>query len=355
MSAATEQTPLVEADAASYGSSPEDLEDRFVEDLEESAYTATMMVLVRDSQKIAAGSKHKQVRTLRMLCALLLLWILISIQIFLLIEIKIFVTSPSVGAIREAYNHYEHVMYNDHVRDTGWGFHVGVGGPDGPHYHVENFNKLTPGQQDTICQIPFSQWDYLACILLIWSLTIVGELKICTSQLYWLWVIPNVDLSHSMKREEIADYDGKDDIILGLPRSMKALIASLLILPRIFIAVILCWLGCRWLAATLDFQEVLINAVALEFIIALNYVIYEKLTSDRSKRELSNTKLDVRHEGGQEPTAASYVGSLAWGALGAFWVWYYIFRFQMVLPGYQWDVKIACKAANAEKYSFWKI
>ena len=46
---------------------------------------------------------------------------------------------------------------------------------------------------------------------------------------------------------------------------MKAIITFLVLLPRFGIACYLLWLGCRWLTATNNFADLILNAVALEF------------------------------------------------------------------------------------------
>lgn len=63
-------------------------------------------------------------------------------------------------------------------------------------------------------------------------------------------------------RDAVVESDGECEIIVGLTRPLKALLMSTCILPRYFIDVYLLWLGCRWLAATPSFGDLLLNAVS---------------------------------------------------------------------------------------------
>lgn len=63
-------------------------------------------------------------------------------------------------------------------------------------------------------------------------------------------------------RDAVVESDGECEIIVGLTRPIKAMLMSTCILPRYFIDVYLLWLGCRWLAATPSFGDLLLNAAA---------------------------------------------------------------------------------------------
>jgi len=322
-----------------------------MDDFEETSYSATLAISVLDLNKMAMGSRSVAVgtRITRMSLSLLMLWILISIQVFLLINIKTFVTSPAVRKIRQHYNKFEHIMYQGHVDESGYGFALGRGGPNGPYYRPAMFDYLSKEDKETICQIPFSQWKYLGIVLVIWSLTIIGEIKSAVNQMFWVFNVPVLPMEKA-----IVDGDSECTII-GMPCYMKVIIIIFLVVPRLLIACVLCWLGCRWLSATLDFAEVLINGVALEFIITLNELLYDKLISARNKRELQHLKMELPAGTFDKPSAFSYLSTFAWGILGVTWVYMYLTKLQMVLPGYQWDVRPVCQAWIEERYNFWRI
>jgi len=328
----------------------EDAEKRDNDDIEESAYSGAFAMLMRDSVHIARGSHYALIRYTRMLTSMLILWLLIAIQLYLLIQIKTFVTSPAVQEIRTIYADFEHTMYDGHVKDTGYGFKVGIGGTEGPHFNPARFKDLSDSVRSAACLIPFSQLHYLRVILFIWALSIAGELRVCFNQMRWILCVKSAPLA-----EATAEDDDGNFIVNALPNFMKVLMTTLLVLPRALIACVLLWLGCRWLSATLSFADVLVNAIALEFVVGLNMLIYYQLMSNRNQRDVRNTKLCVRHEDSIEPQFVSFFGGLIWVVLAFGWVEFYLNYFQMVLPGYNWDVKGVCADWIASRFDFWRL
>jgi len=330
------------------------------EEIEETAYTGAMATIIKDMQHLLkqGGSKHPFPRVARILFSILVLVILITIQFYVLITIKTFVTSPAVRSIRQVYDTYERTMYHGHVKDTGWGFALGIGGKEGPFFDPTQFSKLDNDLKGSLCLIPFSQPAYLSLILFIWSLAVIGELKACWTLCRWLQVIPtDDDISKSMQKHD-AGGDEEFHVIVGLPIWFKSGLLFAVIVPRFLASMILFWLGCRWLSATLDFTEVLINAIALEFVISLNSVIYHQLVSDRSKRDLGKLRLHVKRDGntyGKGPTIENFIGTFGWALFAVLWIYLYLSHFQMVLPGYQWDVRGPCSPWVAKRFNFWRI
>merc|ERR1719262_1056172 len=93
---------------------------------------------------------------------------------------------------------------------------------------------------------------------------------------------------------------------------IKAIIIFTILIPRCIIAAILLWLGCRWLTATNDFNDLLLNAVALEFILLLKELLYHTLVPNRNKHDLSKTKISIEHEAGP-PNPCDFLGAFVWG------------------------------------------
>lgn len=121
-----------------------------------------------------------------------------------------------------------------------------------------------------------------------------------------------------------------------------------MILPRLGVSAVLLWLGCRWLTATSSFSDLILNAVALEFIVGTKDLLFDRLVSNRNKRELRRTKLNVRAEG-TTPTYMSLLGSYVWGFVAILWVALYVHVFQQVLPDYNWDIRDMCGTWMAER------
>merc|ERR1719464_1618964 len=83
---------------------------------------------------------------------------------------------------------------------------------------------------------------------------------------------------------------GEDNevVIRSLTSPVKALLLAVVFLPRVVLCSVLLWLGSRWLTATQSFGNLLVNAVALQFILSLKDLLYTTVPS-RHQRETSST------------------------------------------------------------------
>merc|ERR1712151_996027 len=140
---------------------------------------------------------------------------------------------------------------------------------------------------------------------------------------------------------ELRESESRSVTILGLPCWMKALLVSLVLLPRILVAGILLWLGSRWLTATADLEDVLLNALSLEFILFLREPLYKVFVSNRNKHETINTY--ILPVSGQTPASTCFfIGTFWWGLAAVGWAFFYVSYGQVVLEDYKWDVATVC-------------
>merc|ERR1719195_984998 len=131
-------------------------------------------------------------------------------------------------------------------------------------------------------------------------------------------------------------------LVVGLTRPLKAFIAVVFLVRQATTAVLL-WLGCRWLAATPNFSDILLNAVALEFILMLKELLYNSMVSLRSRRETTST-LILPVENAAAFRFSVQARQSMWGIAALAWVVIYITWFQRVLPLYNWDVHEVCRS-----------
>merc|ERR1719474_140670 len=123
---------------------------------------------------------------------------------------------------------------------------------------------------------------------------------------------------------------------------MKATLTVLVIIPRFAITMYLLWVGCRWLLATNNFADLILNAVALEFVLCLKDVMYLAIVSRRN--------MLIKPANATEPESmAVLIGTVAWAFIAAAWVlgfmgWPGRNGFQHVLVDFQWDVHEVCSA-----------
>mmetsp|Transcript_49542 Transcript_49542/g.150794 ORF Transcript_49542/g.150794 Transcript_49542/m.150794 type:complete len:307 (-) Transcript_49542:20-940(-) len=258
------------------------------------------------------------------------------------IIIRLFVSAKSVWRIREVYDAYEMHMYG---QESGRHFTTTKGYRRGfpEFFQADLFHTLDAETKESVCSIPLSRPDFAGLILFIWTLTCIGELR-ASAELFQRLVWNTGRATERFVNVELLSTSGHPVFVLqGFGRSAKALVVSLILIPRVVITCVLLELGSRWLLATDDFESLMLNGVALAFIKDMKDLVYSTLVSTHDKRELELTQIALSDaEKRQRTTIQSLCKATCWGILAVIFVWSYIFCFQPVLPDYQWDVHRVC-------------
>jgi len=319
--------------------------------VEEDTYGFALASLIRDWQQIAEGTSSVALRATRIGFALGLLFFTTFLQLFIMYFVKTLVIAKWVTDIREDYSQYQAHMYGAEGTFLNInGKHRGVDG----NFQPGNFNSLDEGLKGRVCNIAFSQPWFFASVLLIWTLTVISEIRNILAVFRSL--ILNTKNIEDMK-DALADLDPDIDdddpenawVIDGLTCLVKTIITLFVIVPRLLLTCVLLWLGCRFLAATNDFGEMVLNAIALEFVLVLKDLLYSTIVPDRNKREISHIQIKPSSKV-DHASFWAYLGTFTWALIAIAWIIFYIFHFQMVLPMYKWDVKGPCTNYIKHRY-----
>jgi len=239
-------------------------------------------------------------------------------------------------------------MYTQTYRSHN-GKHRGVDGT----FNRAAFATLQRHEQEAACQIPLSQPDFFFIVLCIWSLTCMSEMRKSVNLFQSL--IMNTENCQSMGDSLTTSEEG-ELLIARLTINLKVLIMALVIIPRVSITCYLLWLGCRWLLATTDFGDLILNAVALEFILMLKDLLFSSLVTLRNKLDLGRTKVMPRFAK-EGATITAFTRTIIYGVMSVLWVVIYMglppgylpafvshhfHGLQTVLPDYKWDVHDVC-------------
>jgi len=331
----------------------------------EDMYGFALTSLFRDLRMISLERGEPCLRRGRLIASQVFILLCIFTQAFLLMQTKLLVTSMHVHEIRELYDKFEWHMYGEKEEHT-W---LTVNGKHrGYHkfFKPENFDTLEDDVKGNICLISLSRPYFFMIILTIWSLTCLGEAKACCDQAWSIFCTPAVsNMKYSLLglptyagpaalklkdrlpqalQERVENLSPNERLVVGMTKVVKTYVLACIMLPRLLITLFLLWLGCRWLLATSGFEDVLLNAVALEFILVLKDLLYNTVLPERNKREVQNTSMlpfggDVK----EKASCSKYFGSFALFGLAVIWVYLYTFYLQQVIPGYNWDVRGVCR------------
>mmetsp|Transcript_65106 Transcript_65106/g.204032 ORF Transcript_65106/g.204032 Transcript_65106/m.204032 type:complete len:216 (-) Transcript_65106:45-692(-) len=159
-------------------------------------------------------------------------------------------------------------MYANHAKLTRYGFQRGLPGffdrERSPHV-PEHIDK------ESICSVPLSRPSFSLCVLLVWTLTVAIDLR---KILFYAELLLVRQETTSSIQGMLKHRQDRTVLLKGLTRHFKAMLLLVIFVPRLAIDIALLWLGCRWLAATASFSDLLLNTVALEFIMLLKDVVY---------------------------------------------------------------------------------
>lgn len=320
-------------------------------ELEADTFGMSVCAITRDSYFMSLEGASCA-RIVRLFVAIFLVILTISIQVFLLMKIKEFVSARAVHDIREAYDTYELAIYGEkHTTLTKHGNHRGIPSSMPPlDVAMKRLNGMSEDDRDDACRIPLSQPTFFGVILLVWTLTCLAELRKAVTleeQIIMLKTVPSMAEAMRQGEDEKSSSDG---VIEGMTLPMKIIITLVMFIPRVLITLYLLWVGCRWLLATTDFSDLIMNALALEFILLMKDTLYVALMPARNHLDLQLTLIEP-YPKKMRPAVFSFANSLVLLGIASLWVDLYMTRVQQVLPEYQWDVHDVCSNYIKERFS----
>ncbi|CAK0875448.1 unnamed protein product [Prorocentrum cordatum] len=308
-------------------------------ELQGNVYSAGIAsVIMQIDAKNKGGGDDKVKGAVRIIIAAAVVLLAIGLQVFLVIKVKSLVCAKSVHAIREIYSEYEEHMYSQ-TDLTVNGKHRGKG----PEFFLpDNFDSLDDEIKEDVCQFPLTQPDFLFSILFMWTATIFNEVRKCFNWARRFIMITGTDYSatHVQVTHDSEKYglDEGTTGLTGLSKLMKTIIGVLFFVQAIT-ALFLLWVGCRWLTATPCFSDLILNGLALTFIVEIKDMLYEHLLPRLFQEETEVIR--VRRE-----SLSMHWGTLLvpvlWTVASALWVSLYMACLQQVLPNYRWDIKGPC-------------
>jgi len=209
-----------------------------------------------------------------------------------------------------------------------------------------------------LCNLAMSKVGFTLAVVFIWTARMLGELRSCERLARDLHHIANLPRGGSFKDMvlEKNNDDGDEDHLVHLSCIARTTIYILVVIPKFAIAVVLLLIGCSWLAATESFSDLILNALALEFIIGVDELVYDNFAPQCMQDRISTTKIVHPHKSsGADKTDAeeriwAYWKSLFYMAVCFSWAYFYLNKFQQVIPGFTHDIQEHCGGWFAKDY-----
>jgi len=332
--------------------------------LDEDTFGMAVVALVRDSYFL---SRHPHLgrcsRLTRIATTLMVLFMTVGFQVFILSEIKRFVSSKAVHDIRNAYEKFENATYlcPEHPENCFRTFtNHNRGRPESkPSEEVmyQRLSSMPETDQLEACSIPLSQPYFFFAVLVVWTTTVLREVRSTyTSTMRIVSIRTTLNMANALLYED-ADDDGRaadaahshKATIVGLTRDFKIFFVWMQVM-RLGIALYLLWIGCRWLLATNQFSDLILNAVALEFVLCLKEMFYTALMPERNKVDLIDT-IVPQYPRTMPASSNTFMQTIFYVVVSFVWVILYMRYFQQVLPSYNFDVHAPCVRYIVHRYA----
>jgi len=304
------------------------------------------LILANHADDQESGCERQLRYGCRFVLAMLLTLSTIFLQLYLTAMTKMIVTPDSVRELREAYGQYEVVMYDNHTQLTPFGHHRGIEG----FYNVSLYTNLGKDEMHEICDCALAQPLFLSAILLVWTVTCLAYMRQTvgfTIRLLMLGTTPSMKDRGVLKAElHKGKPTGKHEVV-AVTICIKVVMVCVVQLPVLAMNVFLLWIGCRWLVATLGFGTILLNAVALEFVLNLHEIFYRAIVPYTMKISLASIMIPQGAKASEKPSWWNMFSAFGLLILAVLWTGLYI-KIQRVLPGYNWDIAPACTLFMAQ-------
>lgn len=314
-------------------------------DLLEDSWHMGIIAIVKDLPDIIdktdeMTSVRRYAAAIRLFFCLANLAFNVVVQIVVLIWVQKYVVRPSVHNVQLHYKAFHGEVFNTQGQqiDAAW----------------EAFSH-----QKSLCESSFASPLFLGVILLLWTIRMLQEFRETNHM--------RRHMDHTARLPEgcrqadmIYDTDdGGDTIsaIIALSTVARVALWVFILFPKFAINFFLLFVGCRWLVSTENFADLIMNALALEFIIGIDEYMFAGLFPETATAFLGSVKFaPVKLEWYDSDDAKAkqvikqYHRSILFVLICVAWVVVYLLFFQQVLPGFANDINADCSDYYGDKF-----
>jgi len=157
--------------------------------------------------------------------------------------------------------------------------------------------------KDELCQIAMWNRPFYYCVLFCWLMVMLIEIKKSEELILNLYEVP-------LCSEPSAQLhcNDEDRYVVAFTRWTRNSLLALVALPKLGISIVLMWLGCEWLSATIEFEALVMNSVAMNFIVSIDEILFESILPNHHRADVENIDFLVKKAEGEDEESAEAVG-----------------------------------------------
>lgn len=240
--------------------------DEFVRvDIPEDAYGAAMLAFVRDVPTVfGMGRETWDIAATSCMFSLVVLVVNLVLQMSILAYVFRYVVNPDVGLVQDQYLHFRRNVFDSEgtFRDDLWSAYEG---------------------RTDLCQIAMWNRPFYYAVLFCWTLVMLIEIRKSEELIRHIMRVPVVDHPAKMLLTR-----GGERYVMGFTPSTRFFIMAFVAIPKMSISIILLWLGCEWLSATVKFESLVMNTVAMAFIVNIDEILFEAVLPHHHRSDVQN-------------------------------------------------------------------
>jgi hypothetical protein len=230
------------------------------EDVPNDCWGGLIFIIVCDFPDIRA---HRAVMEgkIRVTFCFFMFLVNLSIQAILLCFIGKLLMLPGILSAQNLYKDFRQKAY-----------HEGIASQD-------HFDELTTSERDHLCGMALSQHLFVRVILFLWVTTNVGELRdnfakaVAIVNLPALPKVCGTDIDTRVMVRDMRDSGFGEFCVVCLNMKGKVGLFLLVFIPKFIIAVLLTFTGCLWLIAAESIGDLILNSLALAFVVKVDELI----------------------------------------------------------------------------------
>eukprot|EP00747_Dinoflagellata_sp_TGD_P170237 gnl/TRDRNA2_/TRDRNA2_201299_c0_seq1.p1 gnl/TRDRNA2_/TRDRNA2_201299_c0~~gnl/TRDRNA2_/TRDRNA2_201299_c0_seq1.p1 ORF type:complete len:447 (+),score=66.14 gnl/TRDRNA2_/TRDRNA2_201299_c0_seq1:30-1370(+) len=221
-------------------------------------------------------------------------------------------------------------------------------------FHREIFSPTGIFQEDKwddwdgkskICETGFSRPAFMSAIIGIWCFRMLAEMReidTIRKHINTLPALPDgAHVSDMVVTEWKEDVGQNTHEIICIDRGSKFTMYIIIVVPRVFIGLFLLYYGCRFLLSTVHFHNIVLNVLALEFVVCVDELFFTSLFPESLAENVTNTKIAVARihdkQQARKNEKSDVTKSLLTILLVVLMVAFYMLCGQQVIPGFEQD------------------
>jgi hypothetical protein len=314
--------------------------DPILIDVAADCWGALIYIIVNDFPDLLAGRVNQE-QVIRVVSTLTLFTVNMACQLMIVFFICSRLMLPGMLSAQNVYKYFHEVAFFEN------------GNFDGDAWHAIE-------DRDKICELAVAQGLFVRVIIFLWLTTNLLEINKNVKQRQALMGLPSLPDDQEtwlMVRDECGK-EGDQNWIIMLNTQSKVLLIALVYIPKRLIVLGLIFAGSCWLLATEKVSDLILNSLALAFVVEVDELIattffpdffldqLEKMyvaTAIDPKRLDKKGKIDNAKEGERRSrafrnSALVVVFSIVFVEL--------IMRYQPILPGFTFDVMGRCQSVQ---------